>query len=46
MKVELTEGDLQIITMAIDNMTIKGKDAPVIATLINKLGKSIEKAMT
>ena len=46
MKVELSQDDLQVLIMSIEAMTIKGKDAPVIAKLILKLSKSFEKSVT
>ena len=44
MKVELTQDDLQLAIMSIESMTIKGKDAPVVARLLLKLSKAFEKS--
>ena len=45
MKVELTQDDLQVLIMAVEGMTIKGKDAPVVAKIILKLSKHFEKGV-
>lgn len=44
MKVELTQDDIQVVVVSIESMTIKGKDAPVIAKLLLKLSKAFEKS--
>jgi len=44
LKVELSQDDLQVIIVAIENMTIKGKDASVIAKLLLKISKAFEKS--
>ena len=46
MKVELSPDDLQVTIVALETMTIKGKDAPVIAKLLTKLSKSFEKSVS
>lgn len=43
MKVELNIDDIQVIKVAIENMSIKGKDAPVVAKLLTKISKAFEK---
>ena len=46
MKVELSPDDLQVTIVALESMTIKGKDAPVIAKLLLKLSKAFEKSVS
>lgn len=46
MKIELSQDDLQVTIMSLESMTIKGKDAPVIAKLLLKLTKVFEKSVT
>ena len=46
MKIELSPDDLQVTIMSLENMTIKGKDAPVIAKLLLKLSKAFEKSVS
>ena len=46
MKIELSPDDLQVTIMSLETMTIKGKDAPVIAKLLLKLTKAFEKSVT
>ena len=45
MRVELSTDDLSVIKQALDNMTIQGKDAHIIAKLLDKLGKAFAKAV-
>jgi len=46
MRIELTQDELQIAILAIESMTIKGKDAPPVAKMLTKLYKSFEKSAT
>ena len=46
MKIELSQDDIQVTIMALESMTIKGKDAPVVAKLLLKLSKAFEKSVT
>jgi hypothetical protein len=46
LKVELSPDDLQVTIVALESMTIKGKDAPVIAKLLLKLSKAFEKSVS
>ena len=43
MKVDLQIDDLRVIQVAIESLSIKGKDAPVIAKLLSKISKAFEK---
>ncbi len=45
MRVELSTDDLSVIKQALDNITIQGKDAHILAKLLDKLGKAFEKAV-
>ena len=46
MRIELSQDDIQVTIMALESMTIKGKDAPVVAKLLLKLSKAFEKSVT
>ena len=46
MKIELSPDDLQVTITSLENMTIKGKDAPVVAKLLLKLSKAFEKSVS
>jgi hypothetical protein len=46
LKVELSQDDLQVTLLALEGMTIKGKDAPVIAKLLLKISKAFEKSVS
>jgi len=43
LKVELSSDDLYIIKTSIENMNIKGKDAPRVAKLLQRLSNAFEK---
>ena len=43
MKVDLSAEDLHIIIQAMENMTIKGKDAPLVAKVIGKVERAFSK---
>jgi len=46
LKIELSQDDIQVTIVALESMTIKGKDAPVIAKLLLKLSKAFEKSVS
>jgi len=46
LKIELSQDDLQVTIVALESMTIKGKDAPVVAKLLLKLSKAFEKSVS
>jgi len=41
MKLDINE--VHFVQQAVNNVTIKGSDAPVVATIIDKLGKEFER---
>lgn len=43
MRVELNIDELHICLMAIQNMNIQGKDAPLVAKVLDKISKSFDK---
>jgi hypothetical protein len=45
LKVELKSDDLKIILLSLNAMTIKGSDSGTVSSLINRVGKSYEKAI-
>ena len=45
MKIDLSSDDMRNILVALQSIQITGKDAPVIATLLQKVGKAFEKAV-
>jgi hypothetical protein len=46
MKVELNTDELNTILVALQNITIKGADAPALADILNKVSKAFDKAVT
>lgn len=44
MKVELSTDDLRNVLLSLQNLPIKGQDAPIIAVLLEKIGKAFEKS--
>ncbi len=46
MRIELSTGELEVIAVAIENITITGKDAPVVGSLLTRITKSLQKAIT
>ena len=45
MRVELKADELHLIKQAVDQVVIKGKDAPVVAKLISKIDNAFAKAV-
>ena len=45
MRVELSTDDLSVIKQALDEITVKGRDAHIIAKLLDKLEKAFAKAV-
>ncbi len=45
MRVELKTDELHLIKQAVDQVVIKGKDAPIVAKLLSKIDKAFIKAV-
>lgn len=43
MKIELQADDMRMLVVALEDMTIKGKDAPVVGRMITRLAGNFEK---
>jgi len=43
LKVELQADDMRMLVLALEDMTIKGKDAPIVGKMITRLAANFEK---
>ena len=45
MKLELSISDMQLIIHALNELTIKGKDAPAVGKFLTRIGNSLNKSL-